>query len=123
MTRNEATYCLNSYLNDGKGCKNCTYPQKRTDCVNDALNMAIKALSADVPQWIPCSERLPKEDGDYLVTLDFAWGKELEMGEWFCGEWINPNRHVTVAWMPLPEPGKGEEDDKRRSDCIWQRAT
>lgn len=67
--------------------------------------------AADVPQWIPCNEEQPTYDGDFLVTLDFAWGKEVEMGEWFCGEWINPNSHVTVAWMPLPEPWKGERKE------------
>lgn len=66
-------------------------------------------------EWIPCEKRLPEKEGQYLVTLDFAWGKEIEMGEWFIfedghGEWVNPNSHVTVAWMPLPEPWKGEKE-------------
>lgn len=77
--------------------------------INSIIN---EQPTADVPQWIPCNERLPKEDGDYLVTLDFAWGKEIEMGEWFEGEWINDNSHVTVAWMPLPNPWKGEADGR-----------
>lgn len=63
-------------------------------------------------KWIPCSERLPEEEGQYLVTLDFSWGKEIEMGDWFNGEWVNPNSHVTVAWMPLPQPYKAESEDK-----------
>ena len=54
--------------------------------------------------WIPCSERLPGEDGNYLVTVEFDYGREVEMGWLLNGEWMNPNSHVTVAWMPLPEP-------------------
>lgn len=66
---------------------------------------------ADRPQdWIPCSERMPEEDGDYLVSLTFEWGNEIEMGWLLDGEWVNPNSHVTVAWMPLPEPWKVADD-------------
>lgn len=88
----------------------------------DRTSTSIDILSAYKPtadvvevkygEWIPCSERLPKEEGDYLVTLDFSWGKELEIGEFFEGEWINPNSHVTVAWMPLPESYKAESENK-----------
>lgn len=63
-------------------------------------------------EWVPCEKRLPDKEGQYLVTLDFAWGKEIEMGDWFNGEWVNPNSHVTVAWMPLPKPYKESEDKK-----------
>ncbi len=59
-------------------------------------------------KWILCEERLPEKEGQYLVTLDFEWGKEIEMGDFFNGEWVNPNSHVTVAWMELPTPWKGE---------------
>ena len=77
----------------------------------EALDMAIEALKATAQQWIPCSERLPEKDGDYLVTLAFAWGKEIEMGWLLNGEWMNPNSHVTVAWQPLPEPwGRREKE-------------
>lgn len=68
----------------------------------------------DSPQeWIPCSERLPEEDGYYLITLDFEWGREIEIGLWTDGEWFNDNRHANIAWMPLPEPWKGADDDSK----------
>lgn len=57
-------------------------------------------------QWIPCSERLPEKEGKYLVTLDkwnivsFADFKNIK---------YNPHFNAPViAWMPLPEPYKGE---------------
>lgn len=74
------------------------------------------------PQWIPVTERLP-EDSDYhdlWETPDGAvlWCKETgEIGiGWYyastknwCDLWDNSVRDV-VAWMPLPEPYKGEQE-------------
>lgn len=81
------------------------------------------------PRWIPCSERLPEEDGLYLVTsrekataeefgfdLDDVEVRKMRFNEdgWripkHIPEWINGVVHTTVlAWMPLPESYK--EDD------------
>lgn len=60
------------------------------------------------PNWIPCSEGLPKEEGFYLVTLEDKCGAEttirffrIENGERHWSLWGNEN---ITAWMPLPEP-------------------
>ena len=68
----------------------------------------IDAIPSDdaVSEWIPCSERMPSEDGWYLIALAFEWGIEYEAGRWEDGIWWNPNSHVNVAWMPLPQPYK-----------------
>ena len=53
------------------------------------------------PKWIPCSERLPEETGEYLTTTMY--------GDVFCDYWqsCNFNRtEMVIAWMPLPEPYK-----------------
>ena len=62
-------------------------------------------------RWIPVSERLPKEDGSYLVSGKWGSGKEsvgdCEFSvedEYFQTAW---NFNV-LAWMPLPDPWKGE---------------
>lgn len=58
------------------------------------------AALARVPQWIPCSERMPEEVGEYLCTLNNGdrmitwWAPERE----HPGFWL---RRVT-HWMPLP---------------------
>ena len=72
-------------------------------------NMAIKALEQELP-WIPVSERLPTEGGDYLVTISFDIGGEEPVREvyknFFCvlsQKWLNHDEDV-IAWMPLPKP-------------------
>ena len=77
-----------------------------------------------VPQWIPCSERLPAESGDYLCTYgslsgwfvdisiyettkkEFGFYSDNERGE----EVWHPVTNV-VAWMELPKPyGGGKQE-------------
>ena len=65
--------------------------------------------------WIPCSERLPENNGCMLVTIDDAieFGK-YEDGEWsiwVCEHWDEWDAKGVIAWMPLPEPWKGGEDE------------
>ena len=62
------------------------------------------------PHWIPVTERLPEEDGSYLVSGKWGSGKEsvgdcefsVEDG-YFQTAW----NFDVLAWMPLPEPFKG----------------
>jgi len=73
-------------------------------------------------RWIPCSERLPKEEQKkYWICTDTGYQCECR--------WTNVNHFWTdlttswhwhimdvpqyakvVAWMPLPEPWKGGQD-------------
>ena len=67
----------------------------------------VKAWAADVePQWIPVAEGLPEEDGRYLITgkRGTVYSLEYEDKRWYGG--IEP-----IAWMPLPTPYKGGEDE------------
>lgn len=72
------------------------------------LKMAKKALSADA-KWIPCSERLPSEDGNYLITVeDLRLGHigehTVTMADFYAkGKKWNSIVDV-IAWMPLPKP-------------------
>ena len=83
----------------------------------DGLMKAIGILldmEAEEPQWIPCSERLPDEFGDYLITKKVMW--------WTC-EWENlidiayfdnegfHKAEDVLAWMPLPEQYKEVRED------------
>ena len=71
------------------------------------IELAIKAL--EQTRWIPVSERLPEEDGLYLVTdVSKYFGaystyvlKREKASPSNCVKWA-----TIVAWMPLPEPYK-----------------
>lgn len=92
----------------------------------EALDLAIEELQDD---WIPCSERLPEEDKDVLVTVHFMGLKQTHPNGWndhikpsyyvdiasrIDEEWssasdeykIARNRHKIIAWRPLPTPYK-----------------
>jgi len=79
-----------------------------------ADHIRAKRLGKDtnVPtKWIPVSERLPKEEGDYLVTDEAAGIAEVLIDEYmYCddGAWAWLYSQHAIAWMPLPEPWKGE---------------
>lgn len=60
-------------------------------------------------QWIPCSERLPEDNTDVIIC--FYSGEVTEMRYLGNGIFQGIYEHTTkaiVAWMPLPEPYKGE---------------
>lgn len=65
----------------------------------------IEALPS-AQQWIPCSERLPEKKGFYLVTTEER--KKATMGFyediWFKAEKV-------IAWMPMPEPYREEDQN------------
>ena len=61
-------------------------------------------------QWIPCSERLPEKPGQYYVSGgDKVWICEFLIIPNFIGGWCNDVANPVVqAWMPIPEPWKGD---------------
>ena len=81
--------------------------------VNSAFADAVKAIpSEDRPTWIPCKERLPKENTEVLISLewesvDIGW---VRNGTWMS-DCVNDYEDDVVAWMPLPEPWKGADDE------------
>ena len=54
-------------------------------------------------RWIPCSERLPEDKQEVLVT---EYG-DTDIGRRFEGRWLDrygDKMKDVTAWMPLPEP-------------------
>ena len=77
-----------------------------------------------VGEWIPVSERLPSQTGEYLVTVYFEgciWTDKFEYTPTLDGGWrdneTNPQvidwNDSVIAWMPLPEPYKGDTGETR----------
>ena len=66
------------------------------------------------PQWISCSERMPVLDEAVLATtawndITIAW--RVGIDEWRIHEGnTNAETDDLIAWMPLPEPARLEDD-------------
>lgn len=86
--------------------------------MHEDQRMAIRVIadlpSAEAQQWIPVTERLPEEEGWYLVCCNGVYPVEIgrfyidEDGERYFGcDWNDPDD--IEAWMRLPEPYKRGE--------------
>ena len=98
----------------------------------DALAIAryLVDRGVTVPQWISVTERLPEEDGSYLVTTNDFGNRQGVNIRWFAkdGETVDEyelagqkcvwyfydseygyvSTNSVTHWMPLPELPKGE---------------
>lgn len=82
---------------------------KSEDVINRIKNMPSSQ------QWVPVTERLPDKDVPVFVYLfgDSPYIVWINRdGEWQTEEFIIDCDYLPKAWMPLPEPWKGEENDK-----------
>lgn len=104
------------------------YSELHSDDDNYRANRIIDAADEYVEEqkeWIPCSERLPSEDGLYLAQTKwiFLGVPDIEVYTWAEG-WncyrgsdgaVNREHEIGVediiAWMPLPKPYR-EDDEK-----------
>ena len=77
--------------------------------------------SADRPQeWIPCSERLPSEK-DYIDDVviwctdkgmvGVGWYYEITKSWATIDDTFPPILGEVIAWMPLPQPWEGADDE------------
>lgn len=95
-------------------CINCSYSALETEvCLIKSLLTDALELLKEQPKWIPVDERLPEEDGFYLVcTRGFLpWIAELKTFMGIRG-WCNrANMPVVKMWMPLQKtPEDGEQE-------------
>ena len=92
------------------------------DAVPLLIDNAISELPSARPEqrWIPCSERLPDKNGKYLCSIqsNFKRKKIMRISTTDFESGINrwsPDcmafKDRVIAWMPLPEPYKEDDDD------------
>ena len=67
-------------------------------------------------QWIPCSERLPEHGGRYLISVLDGINRRTTVAPYLprCKAWTMNGRMAywkVIAWLPLPEPYREEEQD------------
>ena len=105
---------------DSELCEHC----KRIDCeigmdcficVMDKAKQIVQEVAEEYNNgWIPCSERLSEEYGDYLV-----WWTDITRKQYYEIVEYEPNNgwigeipqavegiYSVIAWQPLPEPYK-----------------
>lgn len=69
-----------------------------------------------VMRWVPCEERLPEIGHNILISTIYGYAGEGEYKgfDGYHHKWIQYRWSATfwddevIAWMPLPEPYRGE---------------
>lgn len=84
----------------------------------DAIELAKIAIALQSQKWIPCSERLPEDENYILVSFENSTMPDIaryegndEGGTFYPGDdekSYSSYGFFVNAWMPLPEPYKGE---------------
>lgn len=73
------------------------------------INTAIAAWNTRAaPRWIPVTERLPEENGDYLVVMNVR-GVPTRAVRPYLNGWRYCEAFPVTHWMPLPLPPKEVE--------------
>lgn len=76
----------------------------------------VPAAEMEIKRWTPCGERLPETEDKVLcctmtkkgipnIVIGYCYVDGGGKRSWACG--MNSN---VIAWMPLPEPWKGEKN-------------
>ena len=71
--------------------------------LEDVYDFIVGEPQAD--KWIPCSERLPSENGWYLVTNSLG---VVQQQYWGANHWNKLRDECVIAWTNLPQPYKKE---------------
>lgn len=69
--------------------------------------------------WIPCHERLPDHEGNYLVTFQLLSIYPVEVCYFDGSVWDKGQYDEVLAWMSLPESYGAQAMDKECTGCTW----
>lgn len=101
-----------------ENCRNCSLLYKEQ--VLELIDM-----TPTIDQWIPCSERLPEPNRHDALNVDVYYLAQTEFGDMIVASYNESHEGTKwweqiysyrifddeiVAWMPLPEPWKGEAE-------------
>ena len=109
-------------LDDGREI----YDKDCEDCANDHEQLAewLEELAErrEADRWIPVSERLPEPNIAVLTYINTGTTKTYCLANWnefYQGweEWIGikllrDKHYIVIAWKPLPEPYKENDNGK-----------
>ena len=108
------------YLDDTAAvfCNSCKAIMFTEENDQEGVNDKTEKIAADAwnkrcdstPCWIPCSERLPDVNGDYLVTFKYLIFYPVEVCEFKDGKW-DSGMYDVVAWMFVPEAYREDGDN------------
>lgn len=63
-------------------------------------------------RWTPVEKRLPEKRDNYLCSVECAGYRHRIIGHYNDPGWTNDyGGRKVIAWMPLPEPYKGGENE------------
>ena len=106
--------CVECFRSDPDGLKTLLDDFNR-------LGSGQKQRRTKMAEWISVKERLPEDGKEVLCWYEyFRYGSYNRMfqtygigqcyNKMWCGEVANGIRARVIAWMPLPEPPKGESN-------------
>ena len=85
------------------------------DAIEELMRRCEQFQYMPLPAWIPCSKKYPDMDERVLVyTMGHeyhVWDCMSNRGDsyfWEDEDGLYRNKYEVVAWMPLPQPYKGE---------------
>lgn len=88
----------------------CVYDVSPSQAVNDFVEIVDR--QPKVGEWIPCGERLPDEEGEYLASREHYEGYEIQILSFDPEDGIDVEfwKDEVDAWSPLPAPFIESED-------------
>lgn len=93
-----------------KYCGDCeAYNKEKHHCPKfcKVIKETVKEIEENNNCWIPCSERLPEESGEYLTWVEYDGDRFIAIDEIDCDgiikEWNCSTDYKIIAWQPLPQ--------------------
>lgn len=109
------------YIPCTKHCTDCeAYDLVKHNCPKfcKVIKETVEELAEEYNNgWIPCSERLPKSNGWYLVTNVL---EVVQQQYWGASHWQKLRDEAVIAWMPLPQP---YTEEQKELSTTWQQQT